>query len=259
MAGVSEEEVHQWVDAAHKKWARDLTFQELRRGVQAVSNLYVHKRGKGELSRKAADGRGKKAAFAVYFGGLHLVLVQAWTASQRAVEGVEVEDLGCGPGVVGAAVARWVGAPRVASSDIRGDHLQVAAWTARRLGLRSRTRKAGLPGAISSTCRRPTLWCFGWVLNELSDSQRAATTSALKARIERGDGAVLFAPLSTRASPWWSKEVRQLRAVSPALLEEEFRCRPKLPDLLKDLDRATRLNHQELGARVLYVPPTRGS
>lgn len=255
MGQVTEEEVHRWVEAAHEKWACDLTFRELRRGVQAVSDLYVHKRGKGGLSRKAADGRGKKAAFAVYFGGLHLLLVQAWTGSHLAVEGVEVEDMGCGPGVVGAAVARWVGAPRVASSDIRGDHLQVAAWTARRLGLRSRTRKAGLPGAITNTGRRPTLWCFGWVLNELSDSEREATTAALKARIERGDGVVVFAPLSTRASPWWSKEVRRLRAVSPDLVEQEFRCRPELPALLKDLDRATRLNHQELGARVLYVPP----
>lgn len=252
---LTEKEVHRWVTAAQAQWARDLTFQELRKGVQAVSNLYVHKRAKGGLSRKAADGRGKKAAFAVYYGGLHLLLVQAWTLGRPPPPLVEVADVGCGPGVVGAAIARWVGASQLASSDIRGEHLQVATWTARRLGLRSRTRKQGLPEVVARAPRRRTLWTFGWVLNELPEDALQATLSALCRRLQDGDGAVIFAPLSTRASPWWPRAVRLLTAARPDLSTEEFRCRPDLPTLLKDIDRATRLDHRELGARVLYAPP----
>ena len=137
---LTTEDVHRWVEAAHKQWASALTFKELRKGVQAVSDLYVHKRARGGLSKRAIDGRGKRAAFAVYYGGLHLLLVQSWTHLRPPPGTVDVADVGCGSGVVGAGIARWAGASQLMASDIRGDHLQVAAWTARRLGLRARTR-----------------------------------------------------------------------------------------------------------------------
>lgn len=248
-------DVHSWVDAAHTRWAADLQFRELRRGVQAVSNLYVHKRNTRALSDKAADGRGKRAAFVVYYGGLHLVLTQEWMREHPAERVDTVFDFGCGPGVVGAAAGRWTGCGRVEASDRLGRHLEVAAWTGRQLGVRTKTRKASLPQAVERT-RGPGLLTFGWVLNELSDDDRRDTLTAVVRRLQAGAGALIFAPLSLRASPWWPEAVRTIRQVRPDCLDQEYRCQPDLPQLLSDLDRAARLDHRTLGARVLYARPT---
>lgn len=242
------------MEAAHTRWASDLTFRELRRGVQAVSDLYVHKRKTHALSDRAADGRGKRAAFIVYYGGLHLILLQAWTAERPAPAAERVWDLGCGPGVVGATIARWSDARALEASDRLGSHLEVAAWTARRLKVKARTRKAALPGVVRQL-RGPGILCLGWVLNELSDPHREATVAALLGRLRAGAGLVVFSPLSLRASPWWPQLVRQVRSVRPEVDVDEFRIQADRPPLIADLDRASRLDHSSLGARSLYVPP----
>ncbi len=251
---LTEQEVAAWTIAAHDRWARDLTFQELRKSVSAVSDWYVHKRSTENLGDRATDGRGKRAAFVVYFGSLHLLLVQAWLAERPPVRASAVVDLGCGPGVVGAAVARWCGASRVWSSDRLGAHLEVAAWTGRALGVKLQTRKAALPSAVPSI-REPTLLTLGWVLNELDDETRAHTIVQLRRAMADGAGVLVFAPLSTRATPWWSNVVAQLTEATPDAEEGIFRCRPVRPPLIVDLDRATRLDHREMGARYLFVAP----
>jgi SAM-dependent methyltransferase len=243
------------VDAAHARWARGLEFRELRRGAQAVSDVYVHKRKSGAIAQRAADGRGKRAAFIVYYGGLHLLLVQHWMEQRPAPIVERVLDHGCGPGVVGAAAARWCGGARLTASDRVGRHLEVASWTGRHFGLKVQTRKQNLPGAIGIPSV-PSLLIFGWVLNELSDPERQSSIERMARAIRAGSGALVFAPLSLRASPWWPDLARSLRRVrADGLIEEEYRFQPDRPRLIADLDRATRLNHQSLGARVLYVPP----
>ena len=251
---LTEQDVADWTAAAHDKWARDLTFQELRKSVSAVSDWYVHKRGTDRLGDRATDGRGKRASFIVYFGTLHLLLVQAWLAERPSVRAKAVVDLGCGPGVVGAAVARWCGASRVWASDRLGGHLEVAAWTGRALGVKLQTRKVALPSAVPSI-REPSLLTLGWVLNELDDDTRAQTVVALRRAMAEGAGLLIFAPLSTRATPWWSAVVTQLTEGYPEAEEGIFRCRPNRPPLVVDLDRATRLDHRELGARYLFIAP----
>ena len=255
MTPLSGAEVHAWVDAAHDRWAKGLAFRELRRGAQAVSDVYVHKRKSGVMAHRAADGRGKRAAFVVYYGGLHLLLVQDWMAQRPAPSIERVVDHGCGPGVVGAAAARWCGGARLTSSDRVGRHLEVAAWTGRHFGLKVQTRKQTLPAAIAAADAR-SLLTFGWVLNELSDTERATSIARLTRVVRAGAGALVFAPLSLRASPWWPELAHGLRRACPdGLVDQEHRFRPDRPQLIADLDRATRLNHQSLGARVLYVPP----
>ena len=254
MSALTVHDVHAWVEAAQARWASDLQFRELRRGVQAVSDLYVHKRATHSLSDRAVDGRGKRAAFAVYYGGLHLTLLQAWLAERDPVAIDQVWDPGCGPGVVGAAVARWGACKKVHASDRVGRHLEVAAWTGRQLGVRTQTRKAELPRVLERT-RGVGIVTLGWVLNELDDSLREATLTALIRRLRAGSGVLILAPLSLRASPWWPQAVQKLRAARPDACAEEYRLQPELAPLLADLDRASRLNHRTMGARVFYAPP----
>ncbi|HCH61689.1 MAG TPA: hypothetical protein DFR83_02715 [Deltaproteobacteria bacterium] len=259
MTALTRAEVSQWVDAAHARWARGLEFRELRRGAQAVSDVYVHKRKAGGLAERAVDGRGKRAAFVVYFGGLHLLLVQDWMSGQAPPTVDRILDVGCGPGVVGAAAARWCGGVRLHASDRVGRHLEVAAWTARQLGVKARTSKATLPTVLESA-RPSSLVTLGWVLNELPSADRDATFSMLVRVVRKGAGALIFAPLSLRASPWWPELARTLRrATTEPLHETEHRFQPERPSLIADLDRATRLNHATMGARVMYVAPSRDS
>ena len=257
MTALTRADVASWVDAAHARWARGLEFRELRRGVQAVSDVYVHKRKSGGLAERAVDGRGKRAAFVVYYGGLHLLLVQDWMCDHAPPEVKQIVDVGCGPGVVGAAAARWCGGVRLSASDRVGRHLEVAAWTARHFGVKARTSRASLPTVLESV-NDSALCTMGWVINELSPADRDATFAAISRVVRRGSGMLVFAPLSLRASPWWPDLFRTLRQASAGQVQEsEHRFQPERPPIIADLDRATRLNHAAMGARVMYVPPGR--
>src|SRR5262245_54426641 len=108
-----------WLEMLDQRHRRDLTFQEVRRGVQALSSLYVERRNR--LGHGAAlDGAGKRAAFASFFGPLHFLLireiVRALDAGKRPFP--SLLDLGCGTGVAAAAWASEMHpAPRVIGID----------------------------------------------------------------------------------------------------------------------------------------------
>lgn len=53
----------------------ELSFQEIRRALQALSSLYVERRER-IAGGHALDGAGKRAAFALYYGPLHFLLVR---------------------------------------------------------------------------------------------------------------------------------------------------------------------------------------
>lgn len=255
MTAPTEAEVAAWVTAAHERWAGSLTFRELRRGASAVSDLYVHKR-QSSVTAKVADGRGKHAAFIVYYGGLHLLLVADWLRRTSPPAALPVVDVGCGPGVVGAAVARWCGAPSLLAGDVVGRHLQAAAWTAKHFGVPVKTRRGALPGVLRGKGpQQPTLYTLGWVLNELDEDAVQECIQALAHRVEQGHGVMVWAPLSTRVTGWWSGLESAIRRTGVPMSAGIHRCRPERPPLIADLDRATRLKHDELGGRVLYAPP----
>ena len=115
-----------WIETTVRRFVPPLTPSEVRRGVQALSRLYVERRGAGRLAARALDGAAKRAALATYYAPLHflaawpaaLALARACAAadaaddaqgdlvrSARAVRRWRVHDLGCGTGAVGAAAA----------------------------------------------------------------------------------------------------------------------------------------------------------
>ncbi len=100
-----------WVEALERRHRQSLTFPEVRRGLQALSSLYVERRGK--LATGAAlEGAGKRAAFALYYGPAHFLLVRAAVRALGAGAPAlrTVLDLGCGTGAAGAAWALEAGA-----------------------------------------------------------------------------------------------------------------------------------------------------
>jgi hypothetical protein len=64
----------QWFNALQDRHLSELNFSEVRRAVQALSSLYVERRGRIDAGA-AFSGAGKRAAFAMYFGPLHFLLV----------------------------------------------------------------------------------------------------------------------------------------------------------------------------------------
>src|SRR3989454_12739562 len=64
-----------WFIALESRHLSRLTFAEVRRGLQALSALYVD-RGKRLGTGAALEGSGKRAAFALFYAPLHFLLVR---------------------------------------------------------------------------------------------------------------------------------------------------------------------------------------
>src|SRR5712691_9684615 len=131
-----------WFEALDKRHLRILNFSEIRRGVQALSSLYVSRRER--LDRNSAlDGAGKRAAFAVFFGPLHFLLVREIVRAldARVPRGTAILDLGCGTGVAGAAWALEA-APqtKLIGVDRNSWVLREAKWNYQHFGLRGSTK-----------------------------------------------------------------------------------------------------------------------
>ena len=76
MAGVTCHGFDTWMRALETRHLADLQFREVTRALRALSSTYVERRGK--LSSGAAlSGNGKRAAFALFYGPLHYLLVRA--------------------------------------------------------------------------------------------------------------------------------------------------------------------------------------
>src|SRR5580765_3333793 len=110
-----------WLREAEQHHLADLTFSQVSSGLRALSSTYVERRQRlGEGA--ALDGRGKRAAFALFYGPLHFLvvraIVQALPDALRAAETATLVDLGCGTGAAGAG---WASAcerpPRVVGID----------------------------------------------------------------------------------------------------------------------------------------------
>src|SRR2546426_5460799 len=133
-----------WLDALERRHLANLNFSEVRRAVQAVSSLYVERRERIDMG-SAFSGAGKRAAFAVYFGPLHFLLVREIVRALEASipTNASILDLGCGTGVAGAAWALESKLqPRVCGVDCNTWTVQECRWTYEQLDIRG-TAKAG--------------------------------------------------------------------------------------------------------------------
>jgi SAM-dependent methyltransferase len=248
--------VEAWLAATLARFAPPLTFTELRKGVRALSSLYVERRGEGGAGSRVFDGAAKRAAFAVYFAPLHLLTVERALAEIGSawLQGVErVLDLGCGTGAAGAAAARAVPGrpPRVLASDRSPFALAEARHTYAAFGLEARLRRDALPRALAAA-RRGDLIVLGWVVNECAPAAREATRLALAHAVAGGARLLLLEPLAGAAAPWWPEWSAAFAALG--VRAAEIHAEALLPEFLSRMDRASGLRHDVLGARLLFGP-----
>ena len=224
----------------------ELTFAEVRRALQALSSLYVERRER--LAEGAAfDGAGKRAAFALYYGPMHFLLVReivralglparrgaSWTSAagreRRARRGRSRRAPRRGSRASTAAAGPWPrrGGPSPASASTagrrRGDAADgalpkppagiLAAFTVERAGRRPRAAPAPPPprrgaGGLDRPRRRADRPAHD-APGGRSGRRRSAPPAAA-----RTSGA--SAPRCPRVSPSWGRRPDSMRARSRA-------------------------------------------
>jgi hypothetical protein len=228
-----------------------LRFAEVTRALRALSSNYVERRG--ELASGAAlSGAGKRAAFALFYGPLHYLLLQAIAerlpAAASDVAG-EIVDLGCGTGAAGAA---WALAssrrPSIVGLDRHPWAATEGSWTYRTLGLRGRARVHDL---VTTRLPRADAYLAAFILNELTNETRHTILASLLDHARRGASVLIVEPIAKTAVPWWPEVTREV--VDAGGRADEWRVQVPLPPVVEKLDRAAGLRHRQLSGRSLWI------
>jgi SAM-dependent methyltransferase len=247
-----------WIAALEARHLAQLTFPEVSRALKSLSATYVERRRRiGEGA--ALSGAGKRAAFALFYGPLHFLLVREIVTSlpgvndatgQRTAASTLV-DLGCGTGAAGAA---WAGAcarsPRILGIDRHPWAVKEAAATYREFGLPARTSVGDAATADFPGGRLDMVVAF--TLNELPDAARERLLGRLVDRAAQGDRVLIVEPLAGFVAPWWTRWRAAVEATGGRA--DEWRVRVELPVIVAKLDRAAGLNHREITGRSLWIP-----
>ena len=252
MTGVELPLIH-WLNALEARHRAELTFAEVRRGLQALSSLYVERRGR-IASGAALDGAGKRAAFALYLGPLHFLIVREVVRALGAAEPApsRIVDLGCGTGAAGAAWALEARPrPFYEGVDRSGWAAAEARWTLKTLGLRGRADAGDLDRLALPGRGGAVLAAFA--VNELDDAARGRLLARLLEAGRAGARVLVVEPIAKRAAPWWRGWASAFE--SAAGRADEWRFPAALPETLATLDKAAGLDHRELLARSLWLGP----
>ena len=225
----------------------DLRFSDVTRALRALSSAYVERRESALADHKVLDGAGKRAAFALYYGPLHFLLVQHILRELGVTPAPGlVVDLGCGTGVAGAAVATMATPPLpVMGVDTHPWALDEARFTYQAFGLRADVRR----GHAAKT-RVPAETSFvvaAFVVHELKDADRATVLREF-IRLKPDSTVLVVEPISTRISPWWPDWV-----AASGGRADEWKCRIEPPPIVKRLAKAAGLRPEVLTARSLLV------
>ena len=237
---------HEALEARH---LAELTFKEVRHGLQALSSLYVERRER-MAGGTALDGAGKRAAFALYYGPAHFLLVREIVRALALRAPRRILDLGCGTGTAGAAWALEAGPrPRLEGVDHSGWAVTEARWTYARLSLDGRATRGDAGGAPLP--KPPAGILAAFTVNELSDEVRRSLLARLVAAAKAGSTVLVVEPISRRVTPWWPEWVEAFRVGGGR--EQEWRFHPEMPQRLTLLGKAAGLDPRELTARSLVL------
>ncbi len=247
-----EDRIEAWIQALEARHLADLRFQEVSRALRALSSAYVERRAR--LRQGAAlSGAGKRAAFAMFYGPLHFLLVReivrALPPAARHLPGTLI-DLGCGTGAAGAG---WALAcekpPRILGVDQYPWAIDEASWTYEALGLDGRARRGDV--ATAKLAPSPAAVLAAFTANELTDEGRDALLARVRERSAAGDRVLIVEPLARFVTPWWGRWRDAFLHLGGRA--DEWRFRVTLPPIVAKLDRAAGLDHRELTGRSLFV------
>jgi Methyltransferase domain len=244
------ERVTRWLNALEERHLSNLTFGEVGRALRALSSCYVERRAK-LATGGALETAGKRAAFALFYAPLHLIVAREIVRALPVVADVsEIVDLGCGTGAAGAAWALESEASRIAAIDRHPWAVAEANWTYRTLGLRGRATQADIGRA--NVRSNPGMGIMAaYVINELTIDLRARVLERLLASRARGARVLIIEPIARRGAAWWDDWTRAFERAGGG--SAEWRFPTSLPPRQQDLARAAGLQPHELTARSLWM------
>lgn len=252
MSGVTQDDrVARWLAALEVRHLADLRLAEVTRALRALSSAYVQRRQK-LASGIALDSKGKRAAFALFYGPLHLLTIANIVRAIHAdtPPPAEIIDLGCGTGVAGAAWALCAGgSPRLTGIDRHPWAVEETRWTYRQLGLSGHAQAGDLRRL--PPVRRSGAVIAAYTLNELPDERRHTVEMHLLDAATNGARVLIVEPIARTVTPWWDDAAARIKALGGR--EDEWRFAADLPPLPKLLDKSAGLRHQQLTARSLYI------
>lgn len=238
-----------WLEELEARHTADLTFPEVARALRALSATYVERRRK--IAEGAAlSGAGKRAAFALFYGPLHFLLIRHIVATLplAAAPSDVVVDLGCGTGAAGAAWASASGTRTVLGIDRNPWATAEAIRTYREFGLDGRVRQDDIATVRLPKARSAVVAAF--TMNELSDEARHDVMGRLVERAGRGDRILVVEPLAGFVAPWWNRWRETFASMGGRA--DEWRVKMELPPIVAKLDRAAGLDHREITGRSLW-------
>lgn len=246
-----DERFTRWLASLETRHLADFRIAEVTRALRALSSAYVQRRQR--LAAGAAlSSAGKRAAFALFYGPLHLLtvahIVRALGCDDPPPS--HIVDLGCGTGVGGAAWALCSkSSPQILGIDRHPWAADETRRTYRELNLRGQAR-------IGNLKRLPPIASSGaviaaYTLNELTEERRRAVEMQLLDSSARGARLLIVEPIARAVTPWWDETAARIRGMGGR--EDDWRFPVELPPLLRLLDKSAGLRHQELTARSLYV------
>jgi hypothetical protein len=241
-----------WFADLETRHLSNLTFAEVRHALQALSSLYVERRGRLP-SGAVFDGAGKRAAFALFYGPLHFLLIREIVRSlgvgRRPLE--RLVDLGCGTGASSAAWAlECEPIPFVQGFDRNPWAVEETQRTFAALGLKGEARRLDLAKARFRGAGESILAAF--TLNEVSSEDRERLLPRMLDAAQRGADLLVVEPLARGVTPWWAKWSDALQ--SEGGREDIWRFSADLPERLRLLDKAAGLDHGKLVGKSLWLP-----
>ena len=242
--------VDTWLGALETRCLADLTPAEVARALRALSSCYVERRAR-LTSGAALDTAGKRAAFALFYGPLHFLIVRDVLRALNTEVGAlnEIADLGCGTGAAGAAWALHCEA-RVTGFDRHPWAVNEANRTYLDLRRSGRASRLDLTRARIRG-RKGRGFLAAYVVNELTRESRHALLNTFSDAHARGARILVVEPIARRLTPWWADWERVFRQAGGRA--DEWRFRADLPARQKGLARAAGLDPRELTARTLML------
>ena len=241
-----------WLGALERRQLAQLTFSEVRRALTALSSLYVERRGR-LASGAALEGKGKRAAFALFYGPIHFLTVQGIVRGLGLASALphRILDLGCGTGVAGAAWAmECERRPELIGLDQSGWAVEEARWTYSTLNLRGSVKRGSLGRLDATSSADAVLAAF--TVNELNPLNRERLLGGLLEAVRRGSAILVVEPIARRGFPWWKEWTEAFHSVGGRM--DEWRFPANLPGTLQLLSKASGMDHRELKAKSLWIP-----
>ena len=241
----------QWFEALQQRHLAELEWPEVTRALRALSSAYVQRRSKLPAGA-ALSGRGKRAAFALFYGPLHFATV-AGVLDRLALEGADlcaqraVADLGSGTGAAGAAWALRCSPPlRVFGYEIHPWAAAEAGWTYRFFGLDGVAKRADL---ATARIEKDAARVAAYTLNEVSsDVRRRILADALSS----ASPLLIIEPIARAVTPWWNEAASAV--IARGGRADDWKLPLDMPDRWRLLDRAAGFRRDYLTARTLWIP-----